>query len=58
MAVNALPVRRIARRSRDVGPLGAAVRESAASAQESSEGLVEQRRQNASGAKEFRLAKD
>jgi ParB family chromosome partitioning protein len=44
------------RRNRDPGPMSVAVRESAASAQESSEALVEQRRQNASDAKEFRTA--
>lgn len=53
-----VPTEVAGRRSRDVGPLGAAVRESAASAQESSEGLVEQRRQNASDAKEYRAAKE
>lgn len=46
------------RRSRDPGPMGVAVRESAASAQESSEALVEQRRQNAADAKELRAARD
>lgn len=44
------------RRRRDPGPMGVAVRESAASAQEASEALVEQRRQNATDAKEFRAA--
>lgn len=46
------------RRSRDPGPMGVAVRESASSAQESSDALVEQRRQNASDAKEFRAARE
>lgn len=46
------------RRSRDPGPMGVAVRESAASAQEASEVLVEQRRQNANDAKEYRAARD
>lgn len=46
------------RRHRDVGPMGAAVRESAASAQEASETLVEQRRQNAIDAKELRAARE
>jgi ParB family transcriptional regulator, chromosome partitioning protein len=46
------------RRSREVGPMGAAVRETAATLQASSEAMVEQRRQNASDAKEFRRAQD
>lgn len=46
------------RRNRDPGPMGVAVRESAASAQEASEALVEQRRQNAADAKEFRAARE
>ncbi len=46
------------RRSRDPGPMGVAVRESATSAQEASEAMVEQRRQNAADAKEFRAARD
>lgn len=46
------------RRSRDPGPMGVAVRESAASAQEASEALVEQRRQNAADAKELRAARE
>ncbi|MEA5163356.1 ParB N-terminal domain-containing protein [Cereibacter johrii] len=46
------------RRSRDPGPMGVAVRESAASAQEASDALVEQRRQNAADAREFRAARD
>ena len=45
-------------RRRDVGPMGAAVRETASSLNESTENLVEQRRQNASDAKEFRKARD
>lgn len=46
------------RRSREPGPMAVAVRESAASAQEASETLIEQRRQNAVDAKEFRAARD
>ncbi|MGP3699619.1 ParB/RepB/Spo0J family partition protein [Rhodobacter sp. NSM] len=46
------------RRGRDPGPMGVAVRESAASAQEASDALVEQRRQNAADAREFRSARD
>ena len=52
-----LPSENAPRRSRDPGPMGVAVRESAASAQEASEALVEQRRQNAADAKEFRSAR-
>ena len=44
------------KRARDVGPMGAAVREAAGSLTESTESLVEQRRLNASDAKEFRRA--
>lgn len=43
-------------RKRDVGPMGAAVREAASSMTESTENLVEQRRQNAADAKAFRAA--
>lgn len=43
-------------RKRSVGPMGAAVREVAESLQESTEAKVEQRRQNAVEAKEFRQA--
>lgn len=43
-------------RKRDVGPMGAAVREAASSLNESTESLVEQRRKNASDAREFRQA--
>lgn len=43
-------------RKRDVGPMGAAVREAAGSLAESTESLVEQRRQNAADAKAFRAA--
>ncbi len=43
-------------RARDVGPMGAAVRESASSLNESTEGLIEKRRQNAADAKEWRQA--
>lgn len=45
-------------RRREVGPMGAAVRETANSLNESTENLVEQRRQNASDAKEYRKARD
>ena len=44
------------KRKREVGPMGAAVREAAGSLAESTESLVEQRRQNASDAKEWRRA--
>ncbi|MBU3032049.1 ParB/RepB/Spo0J family partition protein [Paracoccus marinaquae] len=43
-------------RRRDVGPMGAAVREAAGSLGESTESLIEQRRQNAADAKAFRAA--
>lgn len=43
-------------RRRSPGPMGTAVREAAASLQESTGAKVEQRRQNASDAKEFRAA--
>jgi ParB family chromosome partitioning protein len=43
-------------RRREVGPMGAAVRETASSLNESTETLVEQRRQNSVDAKEFRKA--
>ncbi len=45
-------------RRREVGPMGAAVRETANSLNESTENRVEQRRQNASDAKEYRRARD
>ncbi|MCA0998534.1 ParB/RepB/Spo0J family partition protein [Alloyangia pacifica] len=45
-------------RRRDPGPMGAAVREAASSMTESTENLVEQRRQNATDAKAFRLAQE
>ncbi|AGT11069.1 ParB N-terminal domain-containing protein [Paracoccus aminophilus] len=45
-------------RKRDVGPMGAAVREVAGSLAESTENLVEQRRQNAAEAKLFRAAQE
>ncbi|WP_271952195.1 ParB/RepB/Spo0J family partition protein [Ruegeria faecimaris] len=45
-------------RRRDVGPMGAAVRETASSLNESTESRVEQRRQNASDAKKYRKARD
>lgn len=44
------------RRDRSVGPMGAAVREAAASLQESTEAKVEQRRRNAEDAKAWRDA--
>ena len=47
-----------ARRRRDVGPMGAAVREAASSLSDSTESLVEQRRQNAADAKSWRQAQD
>lgn len=53
-----IPSSSSARRAREPGPMGAAVRESAAGVQEASEGLVEQRRQNAADAKAFRKARD
>ena len=43
---------------RTPGPMGVAVRESAASAQEASDALVESRRQNAAEAREFRAARE
>ena len=43
------------KRRRDVGPMGAAVREAAGSLEESTESLVEQRRQNASAKGEGRV---
>lgn len=46
----------IARPSRSVGPMGAAVREAADSLQETTEAKVEQRRQNARDAKDYRDA--
>lgn len=44
------------RRARDPGPMGVAVREAATSAQDASEALVEQRRQNAADARAWREA--
>lgn len=44
------------KRRREVGPMGAAVREAAGSLAESTESLVEQRRQNAADAKAWRQA--
>ncbi|ETX30249.1 ParB/RepB/Spo0J family partition protein [Roseivivax isoporae] len=44
------------KRRREVGPMGAAVREAASSMAESTESLVEQRRQNAADAKAWRAA--
>ncbi len=46
----------VALRRREPGPMGVAVRENAASVQETSEALVEQRRQNAADAKDYRVA--
>ncbi len=45
-------------RRRDPGPMGTAVREAASSMTESTENLVEQRRQNATDAKAFRQAQE
>ena len=45
-------------RKRAAGPMGTAVRETAESMQESTEAKVEQRRQNATDAKEYRAARD
>ncbi|WP_171182290.1 ParB N-terminal domain-containing protein [Ruegeria sp. HKCCD8929] len=45
-------------RRREVGPMGAAVRETANNLHDSTENLVEQRRQNAADAKEFRRARE
>ncbi|WP_134679126.1 ParB/RepB/Spo0J family partition protein [Paracoccus ravus] len=45
-------------RKRDVGPMGVAVREAAGSMTESTENLIEQRRQNAADAKAFRKAQE
>lgn len=53
-----LPSAGSSRRQRDPGPMGVAVREVAASAQEASDALVEQRRQNAQDAREFRAARE
>lgn len=53
-----LPTESPLRRSREPGPMGVAVRESAASVQEASESLVERRRQNAADAKEFHTARE
>ena len=50
------PIDLLPRKTREVGPMGAAVREAASSLQASSEAMVEQRRQNAADAKEFRQA--
>lgn len=46
------------RKSRSVGPMGAAVREAAESLQEATDAKVAQRRQNAEDAKAFRAASD
>ncbi len=45
-------------RERNVGPMGAAVRDAAESLQETTEAKVEQRRQNATDAKAYRTAQD
>ena len=45
-------------RERNVGPMGAAVRDAAESLQETTEAKVEQRRQNATDAKAYRAAQD
>lgn len=45
-------------RERNVGPMGAAVRDAAESLQETTEAKVEQRRQNANDAKAYRAAQD
>ena len=45
-------------RRRDPGPMSVAVRESAVSVQESSDALVESRRQNAADAREYRAARE
>lgn len=45
-------------RERNVGPMGAAVRDAAESLQETTEAKVEQRRQNAADAKAYRTAQD
>ncbi len=47
-----------ARRAKEVGPMGAAVRDAASHMVSSSEALVEQRRQNAAEAKELRTARE
>ena len=47
-----------ARRSRNVGPMGAAVRETAESLAEATEAKLEQRRQNAEDAKAYRTARE
>lgn len=52
------PTAGLPRRSREPGPMGVAVRESAASALEASDTLVEQRRQNAADARELRQARE
>ncbi len=52
------PVDAAPRKPRDVGPMGAAVRDAASSLQASSDAMVEQRRQNAVQAREFREAQD
>jgi ParB family chromosome partitioning protein len=52
-----LPIEPSARR-REPGPMSVAVRESAASAQEASDALVENRRQNAVEAREYRAARE
>lgn len=46
------------RRSREPGPMGVAVRETAEVLQNSTEAMVEQRRQNAADARAYRVARD
>lgn len=53
-----LPSEGGSRRQRDPGPMGVAVREAASNAQGASEALVEQRRQNAIDAREYREARN
>jgi ParB family chromosome partitioning protein len=50
------PAGRSSKRERSVGPMGAAVREAAASLQETTEAKIEQRRKNAEDAKAWRAA--
>lgn len=50
------PPKDSAKRERNVGPMGAAVREAAASLQETTEAKIEQRRRNAEDAKAWRSA--
>ena len=52
------PIEVVGRKPREIGPMGAAVREAASSLQASSEAMVEQRRQNVVDAKAFHQAQD